>query len=213
MKNNYCEIIKRTFNKPIPTKYRFKNKVCRHQSFAKIGPSDLTWYSEFSFRLNGDYIYVDWIHPRTAFEDLVFSQAVEQAKVIFDADPKNFLMRTKVPMYKKLKKHHVKILGWITLPTKISSDAFASLVKLTEETVMKERDFIVKPNISVKWRKYGKFVSVCVPFEVRSVSDVAALSVVLKQILKHEIGMEEAFNHYQYTRLNWFEEFQSNKME
>ena len=59
----------------------------------------------------------------------------------------------------------------------------------------------------MRWWKDGKSVSLCAPIEIRSAEDVAALLIVLKRILKHEIGIDEAFNQYQYSRLNWFEEF------
>lgn len=142
-----------------------------------------------------------------AFQEAVTGQACIQAKIISNAEPNNAIMNTVVPIYKKLGKSRKQISAWLTLPSKINSDAFASVLKLAQENVRKETDIIVKPSISVRWWKDGKSVSLCAPAEIRSAEDVAALLIIVKRILKHKIGIDEAFNQYRYTRLNWFEEY------
>ena len=142
-----------------------------------------------------------------AFQEAVTGQACIQAKVLFNAEPNNVIMNTVVPIYKRLGKSRKQISAWLTLPSKIDSDAFASALKLAQENVRKDTDIIVKPSISVRWWKDGKSVSLCAPAEIRSAEDVAALLVVVKRILKHEIGIDEAFNQFRYSRVNWFEEY------
>ena len=215
MKNHFYEIIKRTFKKSLPTKYRFKNKVCRHQSFAKIGPTDLTWYSEFSFRLNGSYINVDCIHPRMTFKsELIFVMEQQEQLIDFSKIQDNYLL-LKDQFYVRDKPRNSQNKNRSRLFTyrKLNTDGFILALQLAEDNLKKEIDLSIKPSFSIKWQMHGKSIFLCAPVELRYVEDVAALIIILKQILKHEISIEKAFNHYQYTRLNWFEEFQSNKME
>jgi hypothetical protein len=142
-----------------------------------------------------------------AFQEAVTGQACIQAKLLFGDELPNALTSAVVPIYKKLGKSRKQISAWLTLPSKINSDAFATVLKLAQENVRKETDIIVKPSIVVRWWKDGKSVSLCAPAEIRSAEDVAALLVVVKRILKHEIGIDEAFNQFRYSRVNWFEEY------
>ena len=207
MKNHYYENIRRTFKSAPPIKSEFVNKIFCHHSFIEIAPTDLTWWSDFSFLLNGCYITVYLKHPRMAFQEAVTGQACIQAKLLFGDELPNALTSAVVPIYKKLGKSRKQISAWLTLPSKINSDAFATVLKLAQENVRKETDIIVKPSIVVRWWKDGKSVSLCAPAEIRSAEDVAALLVVVKRILKHEIGIDEAFNQFRYSRVNWFEEY------
>jgi|GEM_PF-6812604 len=88
-----------------------------------------------------------------AFQEAVTSQACIQAKIISNAEPNNAILNAVVPIYKKLGKSRKQISGWLTLPSKINSDAFASALKLAQENVRKETDIIVKPSIVVRGGK------------------------------------------------------------
>ena len=50
---------------------------------------------------------------------------------------------------------------------------------------------------------YGKDVTICAPVEIRTIEDVALLSLIIKRLLKYEININEAFNANSYTRKNW----------
>lgn len=208
MKNHYYENIRREFKSAPPSKTEFVNKIRCHHSFIEIAPTDLTWWSDFSFMLNGCYISVDWIHPRMAFQNAVRRQAFKQTEVLFGAEPYNPIFSAVEPLYKKIGKSRKKIIGWQTLSSENNNSvAFSSALKLEEANARKDTDIIVKPSISVRWWKDGKSISLCAPAEIRSAEDVAALLVVVKRILKHEIGIDEAFNQFRYSRVNWFEEY------
>lgn len=207
MKNHYYEKIRREFKSAPPTKAQFLNKICIYHSFSEIGPSGLTCWSDFGFIVNSYYINVEWIHPRIAFQSVVRRQANKQVMVLFNDYHFESIMNEVEPVYQKLGNSRKKITSWQSLPSKNNSIDLASALKIAEEKAFKETDIIIKPSVSVKWWKDGKSVSLCAPFEVRSAEDVAALVIILKRILKHEIDIDEAFNKYRYGRLNWLEEF------
>ena len=207
MKNHYYENIKRQFKKASHRKYHFENKVYCDHSFNETGPSDLTWWADFGFMLNDCYMNVDWIHPRTEFKDTLREKAF-QVKHLYKEKYYENLMDKSEPIYKKLGKSRKKTLAWRTTLRNLNTDGFELALKLAEDNLQKEADFIIKPSISVEWHKYGKSVSMCAPVEIRSVNDVADLAQIIKRILKHEISVDEAFNHHRYTRLNWLDEFE-----
>lgn len=207
MKNHYYENIKRKFNNPSLRKYNFEKKVYCYHSFNEIGPTDVTWWADFDFMLNGCYISVDWVHPRMAFKEAMLDKAFKQVSHLYKEEHNDTLMDNSRPIYKKLGKSRKKIRAWRTVPRKLNTDAFSLALKLAEDNLQKEADFIIKPSVTVEWRKYGKSVSVCAPVEMRSIDDVATLALILKRILKHEISVDDAFNHRIYNRLDWLEEF------
>ena len=148
MKNHYYENIRREFKSAPPSKSEFVNKIRCHHSFIEIAPTDLTWWSDFSFILNGCYMSVAWMHPRMAFHDAIRAHALKQARVLFADELPDALMNAVVPLYKKLGKSRKKLSAWQTLPSgNNNSLAFASVLKLEEAKVRKDTDIIVKPSI------------------------------------------------------------------
>ena len=127
MKNHYYENIRREFKSAPPSKTEFVNKIRCHHSFIEIAPTDLTWWSDFSFLLNGCYISVDWIHPRMAFQNAVRRQAFKQAEVLFGAEPYNPIFSAVEPLYKKIGKSRKKIIGWQTLSSKNNNGIIANV--------------------------------------------------------------------------------------
>lgn len=207
MKNHHYEYLKRKFKNTCYRKRSFENKVHCYHTFTDVGPTDLTWWADFGFMLNGCYIIVDWVHPRMAFKDAVRDVAFKQVGHLYKDTHNDTLMNRSVPVYKKLGKSRKKIHVWRTTHKKLNTDGFLLALKLAEDALAQEADFVIKPSVSIEWKKYGKSVSVCAPVEVRSINDVASLALILKRVLKREISIDDAFNHYRYTRLNWLEEF------
>lgn len=211
MKNYYYESIKRQFKNASNRNCEFDNGIHCHHSLIEIGANDLTWWMDFDFILNGCFVSVDWIHPRTEFKDTLQEKAFSQVKHLYKERYHESIMDKGEPIYKKLGKSRKKILAWRTTQRNWNTDGFQLALKLAEDNLQKEADFIIQPSISVEWHKYGKSVSVCAPVEVRSIDDIANLVQIIKRILKHEIKVDEAFNQHRYTRLNWLEEFEVRK--
>ncbi|MDP3087609.1 MAG: hypothetical protein Q8M99_05415 [Methylotenera sp.] len=207
MKNHYYEYVKRQFKNTTHRNCNFQKKVYCYNTFSDVGPKDLTWWTPFGFILNGCYISVDWVHPRMAFKDAIREKALKPVNHLYKERCHENFLDNSVPIYKKLGNSCKKIRAWQTIPSKLNTDGFGLALKLAEDNLAQEADFNIKPSIDVEWRKYGKFVSVCAPVEIRSIEDVASLALILKRILKHEISVDDVFNHHQYTRLDWLEEF------
>lgn len=202
MKNIFYENIKRNFKRACHRNWTFVNKIYCHHSFENITPNDLTWWANFGFMLNNYYVSVAWEHPRMQYSDQINNAANEQVQHLYDEDGADNIFNDAKPNYIKVGKSRKKISSYST-EVSDSKCAWFKALQAAKEKLKKEADFIITPNIKVEWVAYGKDVTICAPVEIRSIEDVALLSLAIKRLLKYEININEAFNANSYTRKNW----------
>lgn len=202
MKNIFYENIKHKLKRRPHRDWTFVNKIYCHHSFENITPNDLTWWADFGFMLNNYYVSVAWEHPRMQYSDQIDTAASEQVQHLYDEDGVDNIFNDAKPIYIKVGKSRKKISSYRRDSSNSKSLWFKAL-QAEKEKLKKEADFIITPNIKVEWVAYGKDVTICAPVEIRTVEDVALLSLIIKRLLKYEININEAFNANSYTRKNW----------
>lgn len=202
MKNIFYENIKRKFKRRPQRDWTFVNKIYCHHSFENITPNDLTWWADFGFMLNNYYVSVAWEHPRMQYSDQINNAASEQVQHLYDEDSADNIFNDAKPIYIKVGKSRKKISSYIREGSN-SKNLWFKALQAAKDKLKKEADFIITPNIKVEWVAYGKDVTICAPVEIRTIEDVALLSLIIKRLLKYEININEAFNANSYTRKNW----------
>ena len=71
------------------------------------------------------------------------------------------------------------------------------------QQVMQTADYQITPYLTSHWCKYSRFVSLCVPLEVRSEDDLRSLAALAKRLLKREVSLDDLFPGYRYTHADW----------
>jgi hypothetical protein len=77
------------------------------------------------------------------------------------------------------------------------------LLKTTESVVEKEVPFIVEPFMKIKWHDWAKGMELCLPFEVRSVGDLKALTDIARKLVMRKTTLHELCGASVYTQADW----------
>lgn len=81
--------------------------------------------------------------------------------------------------------------------------AYFDLLKATESVVEKEVPFIVEPFMKIKWYDWAKGMELCLPFEVRSVGNLKALTEITRSLVMRKTTLQELCGATVYTQADW----------
>ena len=107
------------------------------------------------------------------------------------------------PNYKKLGRSCKKVVSWIQQPTPDEYRRYFDMLADMELQVSQEVPFEVRPSIKKTWHSWCKGLSLRAPFEVRSESDLLALTHVARRLVKRESTIAQEFGDFAYRQADW----------
>ena len=218
MKNIYVENLKRRakiYHQSNKRNRHLERDILVHHIYAYHEDLErLTWWDDFGFILNDYKVAVAWEHPRQRYADEIKDLAYSLVQERFPEPAsehknlKKFFKQIATPNYIKVGKSRKKIQSlnfdrdFINGPL---SNRFEESKKI-EQIIGFTSEIEVKPSINSRWTNRSRFVSLCLPIEIRSESDLNVLASIVKRLLKRETTLDELFPDYVYTKDDWLVE-------
>lgn len=167
--------------------------------------SELSWWDDAGFILNGRRVMVWWVHPRMKYEDQIGARAWQEAGDPPGGDSDLFGPREK--QWKKVGRSRKKVVSYRTMPpSEARQDYYAKLRAIKERMESEGIDFVVRPSISIQRLSWCIGVELCLPIEVRNRQDIQRLAELARRLVKREITLANEFPEYQYGRQDWLAE-------
>ena len=202
MKNRAIEAMKRRA-KQYHRKKRgdeFTNGIIVRHLYHDMTPETLTFWDDAVFTVNDYRVALWWVHPRHQYHHLVEKEALRR---ITHLRPEDDLFADMTPNYKKLGRSRKKVVSWTQRPTSDEYRRYFELLADMERQVGQEVAFEIRPSIKIAWHSWCKGLSLCAPFEVRSESDLLALSHVARRLVKRESTIAQEFGDFVYRQADW----------
>jgi hypothetical protein len=208
MKNKYIEHLKRSaklHHRNSRTR-NFDNGIVVRHLYNEKHPEKFSWWDDVIFVLNDYLVNVSWQHPRHVYKDKAEEAAFEACAPLRKPSDLD-LFADATPNYRKVGKSRKKIVSY-THNGEDQSEYYDALRK-EEACIVHDpgNNIVVTPNMSLEWTNWSRFVSICMPIEIRGVDDLHKLVDITKRLLKREITLETEFGGYTYTQKNWIAEF------
>lgn len=187
----------------------FENGIIVRHVYDIENPEKLSWWDDVLFILNDYRVNVAWTHPRYVYKSMV-DESAYRALAKTENQSKSDFMEGFSPNYRKVGKSRKKIVSYSSMPRK--DDAYFEALRAEQNRIAYDPDnaIIATPTISVTWTNWSRYVSICVPIEVRGVEDLHVLATLTKRILKRETSLSLEFPGYAYSQQNWHTEFPLN---
>lgn len=184
----------------------YENGILIHHLYPDRNENTLSWWDDVGFILNNYRVSIAWTHPRQAFLDHVQNLAFDMVSEAYSKDGLNSvkISEEQTPIYKKIGRSRkaIKFYKHNFLP----DDGYIETLRKTESEIAACTDFVVVPKIDTCWKKRSRFVSVCLPMEIRNQGDLMALASTVKRLIKREVTLNELFPDFRYTKQNWADE-------
>lgn len=218
MKNIHVDDLKRkakVYHKSNKRNHYYENGVLIRHVYCHLEDlARLTWWNDFGFILNDYRVSVAWQHPRHRYaeeiKDLAYSLAKEKYpdNELENKNLKSLFRQHSTPNYKRVGKSRKKI-HTVSLNRDFfggqESERFEESKKI-ESIIGYTSEVIIVPSINSHWTSRSRFVSVCLPMEIRNETDLITLSSIIKRLLKRETTLDELFPSYMYSKDDWLQE-------
>lgn len=184
----------------------YEKGILIHHLYPDRNENTLSWWDDVGFILNDYRVSIAWTHPRQAFLDHVQNLAFD---MVSEACSKNELnsvgmSEEQTPIHKKVGRSRktIKFYKQNFLP----DNGFIKALRKTESELAASTDFVVVPKLHIYWTKRSRFVSACLPMEVRDDDDLMVLASTVKRLIKREVTLNELYPDFRYTKQNWADE-------
>jgi hypothetical protein len=177
----------------------FTDGIISYHLYDQMKPDTLTFWDDAVFIVNDYRVSLSWTHPRLHYQELIEEEArhrTEGQRPDFD------VFTNAVSNYKRIGQSRKKLVS----PTFTSDDRmrpYFDLLKATESVVEKEVPFIVEPFMKIKWHDWAKGMELCLPFEVRSVRDLKALTDIARKLVMRKTTLYDLCGDSVYTQADW----------
>jgi hypothetical protein len=173
--------------------------IVRHL-YHDMTPETLTFWDDAVFIANDYRVALWWVHPRHQYHQLVETEALRRLNHLH---PEIDLFADMTANYKKLGRTRKQVASWTQRPTSDEYRRYFDLLADMERQVSQEVAFEMRPYMKIAWHSWCKGLSLCVPFEVRSESDLLALSHVARRLVKREATIAQEFGDFVYRQADW----------
>ena len=199
MKNKTVEYLKLSAKQYHRSKQgdHFENGIRIYHLYDAADQSRLSWWDDVTFILNDYRVTLAWVHPRMAYEDMIDE---EVARMTADFPTFDFPGKS-TPIFKPAGKSRKTVSFWRSEP--VDRSDWRKHREAVRAQVVQTAGFKITPYLKSEWGKRSRFVSLCMPFEVRNENDLRALSAMAKRLLKREVSLEDLFPNYIYTKADW----------
>ena len=209
MKTFYVEQRKKSaknFHRNNQQRTHYKNGILIHHLYPDRNENTLSWWDDVGFILNNYRVSIAWNHPRQAFLEHVQNLAFDMVSEAYSEDEFNLLglSEEQTPIYKKIGRSRkiIKLYKQNFLP----DNGFIEALRKTERELAACTDFNVVPKLDIRWTKRSRFVSACLPMEIRGEDDLMVLASTVKRLIKREVTLNELYPEFCYTKQNWLDE-------
>lgn len=182
--------------------------IVRHL-YHDMTPETLTFWDDAAFIVNDYRVALWWVHPRHCYHELVEAEAIRR---VAHLRPENDPFTDMTPNYKKLGRSRKKVVSWTHRPTSDEYRHYFDILSDMKRQVGQEVAFEVYPSMKIAWYSWCKGLNLCAPFEVRSESDLLALSQVARRLVKRESTIADEFGALVYRQDDWLTDCQFMKM-
>lgn len=179
---------------------QFTNGIIVRHLYDDMTPEKPTFWDDAVFIVNDYQVALWWVHPRHQYHQLVEKEALRR---VTHLRPEVDLFADMTANYKKLGRSRKKVASWIQRPTSDEYRRYFDMLAGMERQVSQEVSFEVRPSMTIAWHSWCKGLSLCVPFEVRSESDLLALSHVARRLVKRESTIAQEFGDFSYCQEDW----------
>jgi hypothetical protein len=173
-------------------------------SYAEMTPTDLSWWDDVGFILNGRRIIVWWRHPRYVYSNAIKDQAWLEAG---DGPEDNWLTECGIKIYRKVGKSRKKLVRYtVRQPSPEQIQNYGLVHDIEKHLSANGIDFDVAT--SWKWRRltWGMGVSLVAPLEVRNEDELASVANLARRLILGKTMLETEFPGYHYNRADWLHE-------
>lgn len=179
--------------------------IVRHL-YDEMTPQTLTFWDDAVFIVNDYRVALWWTHPRYQYQSLIKEEARRRIEHHY---PKEDPFADMTPNYKSRGRSRKKIVSWTQRPKSEEFKRYYALLTETQRQVGVEVAFEVRASIKIAWYDWCKGVSLCAPFEVRSETDLKALTEIARRLVKRESTLDEEFGHFVYGQADWVADFKT----
>ena len=178
----------------------FTNGIIVRHLYDDMTLETLTFWDDAVFIVNDYRVALWWVHPRHQYHHLVEKEALRR---ITHLRPEDDLYADMTPNYKKLGRSRKKVVSWTQQPTPDEYARYFDMLADMERQVGQEVSFEIRPSNQIAWHSWCKGLSLYAPFEVRSESDLLALSHVARRLVKRESTIAQEFGYVTYGQADW----------
>jgi hypothetical protein len=187
----------------------FSDGMISHHLYDQMTPDTLTFWDDAVFIVNDYRVALWWTHPRLHYKEFIEEEARNRTE---GQRPDVDLFANAVPNYKRVGRSRKKIVS-STCASDDRMRAYYDLLKTTEGVVEKEVPFIVEPFMKIKWYDWAKGMELCLPFEVRSVADLKALTEVARSLVMRKTTLHDLCGANVYTQADWLRDSKIMQVE
>lgn len=183
------------------TQTQYEDGVIVRHVYSPDNPERLTWWDDTGFILNDYRVLVAWTHPRNAYKDAVDHLAHDEVEHLYKRSGDMF--EKSKANYAKVGKSRKKVTSWTSSGFGARHQEWYAALNEAQARILLDNDIVIVPRMTVEWAKTCRFVTLCVPLEVRGVADLKTVCDLTKRLLKRETTLSEVFLNYTYTVDNW----------
>lgn len=174
--------------------------------------SELSWWDDVGFILNGRRVMVWWVHPRMKYKDQIEDKACQEAGDPPDRDSDIFGPSEK--QWKKVGRSRKKVVCYRTMPPhEARQDYYAKLLAIEKRMESEGIDFVARPSMSIQRLSWCTGVELCLPIEVRNRQDIQSLAGLVRRLVKRETQLANEFPEYRYGKQDWLAESDARKRD
>lgn len=170
-------------------------------SYAEMSSTDLSYWDDVGFILNGRRIIVWWQHPRYVYAQELEHQVWETVGP-GPQDDRFFGDSTKI--YKTVGKSRKKVIGYRTEGPSEARKKYYDELRAAEKALQAVGiDFSVLT--SWKWERlsWAMGVTLIAPMEIRNETELASMAHLARKLILGETTLQEKFPGYAFDRTQW----------
>lgn len=207
MKNKRNERLKQLAKREVTSRSK-AHRNWNHELGIKIyhcydSPRERSYWDDVSFMWGSKYVCVCWTHPRYQYEDHIDTVAYEHASK--RSAPQPGIMDDAVPTYVKRGRSRKSVVSWTSTRSSSNNDFYSHWTMLRDD-LLYVSDYVQKPKLEIIQKDYCLMMHVCCPVEVRNVTELKALTDLMRDILDQKVSFNEMFKDYEYGSAQYAEE-------
>lgn len=203
MKNRFFELQKhraRQYHRQSSS--HFVDGIISWHLYDQMESDRLSFWDDAVFIVNDYRVALFWTHPRYHYNILLEDEAKKRVEHLRpDIDPFENL----TPNYQRIGQSRKKIVSWTSQPNALLTQYY-ELLAVAKRQVESEVSFEVRPSLKIAWYNWAKGMELCLPFEVRSVGDLKALTKIARRLVRRETTLEAECGDYVYTQSDWLKD-------
>lgn len=204
MKNPYLERLgrrMRDYHRHHP--WRLSDGIFVPHAYPEDRATELSWWDDVGFILNGRRVIVHWVHPRMVYHDAIEKQAMAEVSqppgdwLDFDNGKKQ---------WRRLGRSRKKLVSTQTTRSEEWEAYYDAVNGREQELTRVGIDLTVRPSMRVQRYSWAMAIDLVAPVEIRSEASARKLAALAKRLFKRETTVDAEWPDYRYGRHTWLSE-------